>query len=309
MRLNLRQLEAFNTVMLTGSVSQAGDILHISQPGVSSLIIKLEKQLGVALFERKKGRLLPTPEALYLAQEVKAIFDNISNITHAMENVQTLNHWSLRIACLPGPSLFLVPNIISRFIGDRQGIKISIQTLYSHETREWVESRKHDIGLIERSPSDINLNVDPVDLECVCALPIGHPLAKLSIITAKDLDNVPMITMQPNNMINQELRKVFSETGSRANVKCETRLFMSALSLVECGMGVAIVDPTSAYTYVMQKENNSRIVFRPFEPKVQFKLGVMYPTGNPVSQTTKKFGEMLKGELIRLNDINTYSKK
>lgn len=304
--MNLRQLEAFNTVMMTGSASQAAEILHISQPGISSLIIKLEKHLGVALFERTKGRLIPTPEALYLVHEVKTVFDNISNITHAMKNVQTLSHWSLSIACLPGPSGYIVPNIISRYIEDKQGTKVSIQTLYSHEVREWVESHKHDIGLAERSQGFNNLSVDPIDLDCVCALPISHPLTRLSQITVKDLDNVPMITLQPNNMTNQALRRLFSESSVRMDVRCETHVFMSALSMVECGMGVAIVDPAAAYTYAMQREQNSKIVFRPFFPKITFKMGVMYPKHNSVSVLTKQFGAMLKSEIMNMNDISVY---
>lgn len=305
MRLNLRQLEAFNTVMTTGSVSQAAELLHISQPGVSSLIIKLEKHLEVSLFERRKGRLVPTPEAQYLSQEVKAIFDNIQNISHAMRNVQTLNQWQLRIACFPGPSLFVVPNIIADFIGEQQDVKVSIQTLYSHEVIEWVENHKHNIGLAEIQPEPANLEIDPIDLDCICALPKTHPLAQKEIIHVSDLDGENLVGLQPSNMTSQALRRALIEANCTANVRFETQVFASALSFVERGLGIAVVEPISAYTHKTQQPT-SQIVYRPFQPNIKFKMGVFYPKNQPVFQSTKAFGQFLKQEILRLNDLSKW---
>ena len=52
--MNLRQLEAFRAVMLTGSVTQAAQSMHLSQPAVSKLIADLEYTVGFKLFVRAK---------------------------------------------------------------------------------------------------------------------------------------------------------------------------------------------------------------------------------------------------------------
>ena len=52
--VNYRQIEAFEAVMKTGSMTLAGKLLFITQPAVSRLIIELEQELGFKLFERKK---------------------------------------------------------------------------------------------------------------------------------------------------------------------------------------------------------------------------------------------------------------
>jgi DNA-binding transcriptional LysR family regulator len=61
--MDLRQIEVLRAFMLTGTVSGAAAFLHISQPGVSKLLKHIEDQLGVQLFRRVRGRLLPTVEA------------------------------------------------------------------------------------------------------------------------------------------------------------------------------------------------------------------------------------------------------
>ena len=57
--MNLRQLEAFHEVILTGSVSEAGRNMGRTQPAVSALIAGLEESLDCQLFERRGGRLHP----------------------------------------------------------------------------------------------------------------------------------------------------------------------------------------------------------------------------------------------------------
>ena len=59
--MNLRQIEIFRAVMSAGSITGAARLLHVSQPSVSRMVRHLELQLGVALFERRNGRLFATP--------------------------------------------------------------------------------------------------------------------------------------------------------------------------------------------------------------------------------------------------------
>lgn len=55
--LNLRQIEVFQAIMLAGSVSGAGRMLHVSQPAVSRVLALTESRLGYHLFERARGKL------------------------------------------------------------------------------------------------------------------------------------------------------------------------------------------------------------------------------------------------------------
>ena len=68
MALNLRQIEVFRAVMITGSISGAAQLLFVSQPAVSRLLSQTETRIGFALFERIKGRLHATPEAKKLVK-------------------------------------------------------------------------------------------------------------------------------------------------------------------------------------------------------------------------------------------------
>ena len=68
--MRLRHIEIFDAIWRTGSLTEAAETLHVSQPAASKLLANAEAQLGFKLFERVKGRLRATREAEVLAPQV-----------------------------------------------------------------------------------------------------------------------------------------------------------------------------------------------------------------------------------------------
>lgn len=69
----LRQIGVFHAIMATGAFSEAGQMLFGTQPAVSRILAAAEYRLKFPIFERTKGRLIPTPEALRLFSEAQLI--------------------------------------------------------------------------------------------------------------------------------------------------------------------------------------------------------------------------------------------
>lgn len=67
--MKIKQLEVFNAIMTTGSISSAARLLHLSVPAVSQTLAQTENYLGFLLFKRVKGRLHPTQEAYTLVKK------------------------------------------------------------------------------------------------------------------------------------------------------------------------------------------------------------------------------------------------
>ena len=80
MKFRLRQMEVFRSVMLTGTISGAAKMLFISQPAVSRFISQTEESLGYKLFNRVKGKLVPTPEGEALYNEVEDFYQHAQRV-------------------------------------------------------------------------------------------------------------------------------------------------------------------------------------------------------------------------------------
>lgn len=76
--MNLDLFKAFRAVMEAGTITAAGDLLGRSQPAVSRMLDRLEYELGLRLFERRKGRIIPTAEAHLLLDEVDQAFGSLA---------------------------------------------------------------------------------------------------------------------------------------------------------------------------------------------------------------------------------------
>ena len=298
--MNLNQMESFRAVMLTGSVSQAAKLLFRTQPAVSMVISSLEKEIGFQLFERRKKRLYPTPEAHYLYTEIEAIFSRIHDVNQTVQDIQNKQYGFLRIGCMPGPSTFFMPDLLADFMEEHPKVQASMQTRTSDEVAKWLASNQYDIGLAEVTQVSLE-KMEPFNLHCMCALPADHPLAHHEVITPELLDNEPMVTLHPDHMIFHDLLMLFEEGGYRMNVRLQCRFYIPALRLVERGMGVCILDPISVFSYHSYAQPG-KVVFRRFEPEVFLKTAIMYPSGVPQSMITQEFAKRLREKITYLQN-------
>ena len=89
----------------------------------------------------------------------------------------------------------LLPLIIAEFVKDRPEVDVSMMTRTSVRVREWIASQQYDVGIAEMSDQRQSINIQPIRLECVCALRKDDPLAEKEVLTPDDLDNAPMASL------------------------------------------------------------------------------------------------------------------
>lgn len=300
--MNLKQMEAFRAVMLTGSVSQAAKQLFRTQPAVSMMISSLEEEIGFQLFERYKKRLHPTPEADYLYKEIEAIFSRIQDVSQTVQDIQNKQYGFLRIGCMPGPSTFFVPELLADFLEEHPKVQASLQTRTSDLVAEWVASNQYDMGLAEITQHQSQLaKEDRFNLPCFVAIPADNPLAEHEVLNTELLDGEPMITLHPDHMIFHDLLTQFETNGHRMNVRLQTRFYIPALTFVERGLGICVMDPVSILSY-QHYAKPGKVVFRRFDPQIMLKIGLFYPVDAPRSRITKAFSDKLRNRLNEIRD-------
>jgi len=94
--MKLRHLEIFYAVMTCGSLSRAAESLNISQPAASKALKSAELKLGFTLFQRVRGKLLPTSEAITLFEKAQTIYQDLDNLRLLADN---LARRQIRLSC------------------------------------------------------------------------------------------------------------------------------------------------------------------------------------------------------------------
>ena len=125
--MNLREVEVFQAVMTSGTASRAAELLGISQPAVSKAIQSLEAKVGFDVFDRVRGRLVPTAEGQLLFREVEAAFIGLVRLKSAAARINDFGSGDLRVACLSAFSLNLLPDVLRRFHQAHPKVAITFQ--------------------------------------------------------------------------------------------------------------------------------------------------------------------------------------
>ncbi|WP_037309534.1 LysR substrate-binding domain-containing protein [Ruegeria halocynthiae] len=300
MNLSFRQLQAFREVMRTGSVSEAARILGRTQPAVSALIVNLETELGIALFQRQRGKMVPTPEARYFFGEAEAILDRLALSTRTMHEIGAMSQGRLNIACMPAAALVVMPQLVARFLKDKPDVKVSLMMRGSSVIEEWIASQQYDIGVTETPAISKGTKSEDFELACVCALPASDPLAAKPQITAKDLDNAPMAALPAGHPNLIDTQAAFNAQDARFNQRFELRNFHPALTLVENGLCYCVCDPITAAGHIEALGSKSDVVFRPFSPRVVLRVSILQPAHRPPSILAESFVSLLRTEIQRI---------
>ena len=284
MSLRFRQLQALHATIDTGTVTGAADLLGISQPGISNLLAQLERQTKLKLFNKVKGRLVPTSEADVLYREVDTVVRGLDHVTQAVTDLQNRKAGQLQIASTHSVSFGYMPREISRFAKNRPDMTISYQSQYSSKIQEWVRSGLFEIGVCELPIFSDGLHQTLFRFEMSCAFPADSPLAEKDVLTPQDLDGYPFIVMGPEHMTHRRTREAFQSAGCHWNIRCHTHMFRNKLSFVKEGMGAALVDP-----FTHRFDVDSSYVTRPFRPQITNDVAIITLNNRPLSALGQEF--------------------
>lgn len=292
-RLNLRQIEAFRAVFLTGSMTAAGDIMGISQPAVSRLIRDLEAEIGTRLFDRKGTRISATSDAVMLSREVERSFHGLDRIARAAEEMTRARRGALKIIATPATSIGWLPRIIARFRDERPGTVVSLKSVSSQDVLDQMALAIYDLGVAVLPPEGPGVTIEQLpSRNAVCIMPAGHPLSAKKAIRPGDLNGEPMIAFSDNSLLQIRIRRILDDAGVEPEFVMETSFGATIATLVANGVGLAIIDPFTAATF-----DGRGITGRPFDPPALYELQLVYADYTPRTEHAERFSQMLREDL------------
>jgi DNA-binding transcriptional LysR family regulator len=287
-RLIIHHLEAFRAIMLSGTTTGAATALAVSQPSISRLLGELEGQLGVQLFVRQKGRLIPTQEAEWLFNEAQDVLTRLDRLDTSARDVRHFSIGELRIVATPPLAHGLVPECLRRLRSVYPDLRVTLQVAFRREVRMVTDSQNFDVAL-STLPIDYPAPESErlVSVRGVCILPTGHHLTEKTVIEAADLAEEPFISPLPEALSRMRLDLLFDEAGVRRKRQLmESHTPMTICQMVAAGLGVAVTDPFTARAFA-----HLGIAIRSFAPTFEYEYGLLFPLRRPRSRLAKEFAE------------------
>ncbi|MCZ2366986.1 LysR family transcriptional regulator [Vibrio diabolicus] len=293
--MNLRQLEVFYAIMQAGTVSGAARLLHVSQPNVTRVLAHTEQQLGFALFERVKGRLVPTQEAKALLPEAEKVYQQLGQFRSLTNKVkQGTQH--LRVGAPPVLAAHLLAPTVA-LLSKEHGISFELLTANRDELCSGLLKHELDVAIAfgeETPPAIMGHMLLKENLALIAPKSAAIPTEKTVILEELISDDLPIIGLDSRDPLGLLLHQTLSARDEHYQHAITVRSYSAAAELVKHQAGFAIVDPWTAKQYCQ----DSAISVHALEPNMSFSVSILFAEHTPQSIAIKQFITALKQQMV-----------
>jgi len=192
--ITLKQLRHAMALERHGHFHRAAEAEHISQPALSRSIRALETQLGVTLFDRQGGRVVPTLFGAALLKHAAATLGETDELLREIQLLKGLEAGVLQVAMGVYPAEMSAARAIGELVDRHPGIDCRVRLISWKDVAAFVTARAVDLGIGEISTLENvpELEVEPIGRpRGVLFCRRGHPLANRRQLSNDDLAGIP----------------------------------------------------------------------------------------------------------------------
>ncbi len=291
--MEIRVLKYFLAVAHEGSITAAANVLHLTQPTLTRQLQDLEYELKQKLFIRGKHNITLTNEGMLLKDRAEEIIEMVnktkSDILSSGEDVKG----NIYIGCGETEAMKYVAKVIKEVQDSYPNITFHIHSGNAEEVMERLDKKLLDFGVLIQ-PVDItkynNITLPTTDTWGVL-MRKDSPLAKYKSVKLENFKGLPLITSRRvvKKSQNNDYSNWFQGQFETFNIVATYNLIYNAALLVKSGIGYAI-----ALDKLADTSSESELCFRPFEPKLEAKLDVVWNKFQVRSTAANLFLQKLK---------------
>lgn len=214
MALDPRQLKAFLAIVKSGSLGRAAEGLHVTQPALSRIIMRLESQLGVQLFERRTTGMELTsfghallPHASVLSEEATVAIEQINSL-------RGLGQGTIRIGAVASVAIMVLPAVLDRMLSRWPNLHVQITEAVEDVLEAALTNNMLDVvisGPIAENPDIVQVTEHRFTDNYSVISSAQHPLQSKGELTIQDLVDTPWV-MPP---VEAEPRRQFNALTGR----------------------------------------------------------------------------------------------
>ncbi|MBD8135617.1 selenium metabolism-associated LysR family transcriptional regulator [Peribacillus frigoritolerans] len=235
-------LKVFVTVIEQKNFSRAGDILNLSQPGVSLHIRNLENELGTKLIYRSPKQVQITEPGKILYRHAKQMLNHYETAKREINEFNNVVSGTMKIGASFTIGEYYLPKVLAEFAAQYPMVDIQIIISNSNDVIQGIRSNKLDIGLIEGETDYKDIDVMPfMNDEMIVVVPPDHPLSQMDLIEGNMLQNQTWVLREQGSGTRTYSDKLLSSL--ELNIK-KTFIFTSIQGVKEAvmaGLGIALL--------------------------------------------------------------------
>lgn len=243
--MDLKHLRTFVAVAEHGTVSKAAVRLRTAQPALSRQIIDLEKELGIALFDRIGRRLHLTGEGEQFLGNCRTLLGYVSSLTDQVQELRRGDSGVLKVTASPQMIDNVFSTFLPRFAKHYPNVQVRLIEGIGNEVLAMVERGEAQLGTVVHAAVPAGADhfgsrlLLPITFSAVYHTPFK--LGRVSAIDIRDLAPYPLLVLDPSFILRKTFDAACRLARVRPNILFECSSPHTLLSLAEAGHGIAVI--------------------------------------------------------------------
>jgi DNA-binding transcriptional LysR family regulator len=287
--MEIRELEAFLAVMSAGSITGAARLLDRSQSQVTRLIQELETSLGFTLFDRNGPRITPSDKGIAFHADAERLLTGISHLRERALSIAAKEPEPVEISATPAFASGIIPQALAALPEELLPRNIYLRSMPAEAAVQSVLARTADFCVTSLPADQPGLEVHGFfQGRCVAAVSPKDPLAAKDVVSMSDLAGRTIVTMANPFRLRRRVDKALEEANVRAGRMISTSAAINAVQIASTGLGVAIVEPATAYGLPM-----AHVEVRPLDVDIPFLWAIFSAAARPLSATSQELIQLI----------------
>jgi len=292
-----KQLKYVMTLAETGSFSKAADLLDIAQPSLSQYIRKIERQLGIELFDRSGNIVRLTDGGRVYIEASRKILELERQMESQFQDITMSRSGTIKIGISAHRSVCLMPHIVRAFREAYPGYVVTLDERPRGRLMDAAEHGEFDL-CVTTLPVDEKLFVveQLFHEEMLLAVPTESDICKklesASVdgkINVKLLDGAEFVMLNEDHLMQHKLEEMITAFDLHLNKTVECTSLETLIAMVSAGLGAALV-PTC-----MKKISPNNITFFSMDQKIPFReIVVIYRKEQHLAKAVKEFKSLMQ---------------
>lgn len=283
--IELYQLEQLVTIAKAGTISKAAEILLISQPGLTRSIQRLENELGLKLFDRKKNKITLNDNGIMAVEYAQNILNETNKMIKQLQSYDLSKRIISIGSCAPAPIWGLT--YIFKHLYPAMKVTDNLEVNEAN-LLNGLDNHQYSIVVINHPINDDNRICIPLFEEHLyLSVPPTHPLALFKKISFQDLNGESVLLLSRIGFWNEICLKMIPE--SHLLIQEDDAVFK------ELTKASALPNFRSNLTLLREKENNNRINIPITDPEAHVQYYVVYNKNN------YKMFDSIKDEIVNID--------
>ncbi|SJZ68967.1 DNA-binding transcriptional regulator, LysR family [Enhydrobacter aerosaccus] len=295
-------LRYFDHVARHGSIRKAADALSIASSAVNRQILRLEDEMGVALFERGRSGVRPTPAGELLLRHVRETQNEYQRTRAEIASLGGIVSGDVRIISLESLLVRFLPQLVEEMAAKHPKVTFTVLSVHPSEISEALRSGDNDFGVLFVDNRHRGVDVVAEFPTAVGALMRpDHPLARHKSLTLTECVGYPVVMLQDRWLLDAIMATEFADSGARLTPRIVSNSIEFMRQVIKSGLGIGFFTPIG----FLEEIRRGELIHVPLaEPGLaQSRIGILVPRYRRLSMPARLMIDHISEQLRAFGSV------